>query len=430
MWKNLFRARCTGVVLGAVMFAGVVSPADANAGSLPQVSRVSPIEPRAVFQIFGENLEESEILIWQPETGEERPALEHPALPEFPPEGARRISPLLQHGHALYADSGRVRGTAVLWLQNGSGFSTPRRVNGPEIWNRSAERAMPGERFQIFGQNLRFQFTGRPWCVLRDVEDGSEYEAVWGPVQTQAMPYQEQFKMEVMMPEDIPAGEYELFVHNGTCGAFGWSDPIPIEILASRDLIGLASMAWNRLNLEVDAQEMEDISAIRIDPELGDGLSDATGAIQSGIDELAETDGGIVSLPPGTFGITRTLTLRPGVILKGGGRGATTLTVQFGKRLRPDWQEFRQPPGVEDTPLLWIQAEAGVEDMSLTGGPGAGGIVYIRNPEGRVTQGVFFNRVDVDNGGRRHLLQGERYRGQAHGIRLFDFESCEFTMWN
>jgi hypothetical protein len=432
MRKQLFRVGHAGVVLvlGILTLASGLSSAAAGSGSSPEVSRVSLIEPRAVFQVFGENLEHSEIHIWQPETGEDRPALGHPTLPESPPQSALRITPLLRHGRVMYAESGRLRGTAVLWLENGSGLSKPRCVNRPELWNQSAERAMPGERFQIFGQNLHFKYTGRPWCVLKNIETGREYEAVWGPVQTQGMPYQKPFKMEVMMPKDIPHGEYELFVHNGTGGVYGWSDPVPVEILDERDLIGMASMAWNRLNLEVGAQEMDDIRVKRIDRDLGDGLSDATDAIQAAIDDLAKAGGGIVSLPPGTFGITRTLTLRPGVILKGGGRGATTLTVPFGKRLRPEWQEFRQPPGVGNTPLLWIQTEAGIEDMSLTGGPGAGGIVYIRNPEDRVTRRVFFNRVNVDNGGRRHLLQDGNYRAQSHGIRLFDFESAEFTMWN
>jgi hypothetical protein len=208
MWKNFVRAYCSAVVLAAVTIASLLRPTDATAGRLPEVSRVSPIEPRAIFQLLRENLAESAVHIWQPETGDDRPALGQPALPESPPQGASRLPNLLQHGRALCADGGRLRGAAVLWLENSSGFSTPRRVNRPEIWNRSAEQAMPWERFQIFGRNLRFQFTGRPWCVLRDVEDGSEYEAVWGPVQTQRMPHQETLKMEMMIPKDILPGKY------------------------------------------------------------------------------------------------------------------------------------------------------------------------------------------------------------------------------
>jgi hypothetical protein len=64
---------------------------------------------------------------------------------------------------------------------------------------------------------------------------------------------------------------------------------------------------------------------------MGDGLADDTRALQAAIDSLAtvaaqnEAGGGTVSVPPGTYRLTRTLTLNHGVTLRGAGHKATVL---------------------------------------------------------------------------------------------------------
>ena len=70
----------------------------------------------------------------------------------------------------------------------------------------------------------------------------------------------------------------------------------------------------------------------------GDGVTDDTAAIQAAIDYVAaitvvdsvigfDSFGGVVTMPPGTFLVSNTLTLRRGVTLSGAGRRATILLI-------------------------------------------------------------------------------------------------------
>jgi hypothetical protein len=281
---------------------------------------------------------------------------------------------------------------------------------------------MPGERVQLFGRNLaRGSPDVLPRLYLKSAETGRLYRGVWGKSRAQGpLMFEGDHRVEFVLPEDIEPGPYDAWYHNGSGGKYGWSRPLGLEILESRDLIQHAAAAWNRSGVQADSETLSDLDVERIPQALCDGITDATEKLQQAIDAAAEGGGGIVLLPPGTCGVTNTIHLQPGVILRGAGRGATTLTVAFGKRLVRTDRESGDA-------LVRIRTEAGISDMELRGGPGVDKLVLVRNyPE--VASHVFFNRVDFDYAGRAAVLEDGQYRGQTHGVDVHG-PVRHFTMW-
>lgn len=313
----------------------------------PEISRVSPSDTGETFQIFGEGLNNSDIYVWQP-TGTKAaitasvdllPSIAD--LPTVPPAAAKKVTPIKAYPQVLYAQA-IYSGVAVVWLKNEAGYSKPWLMNAPEIWSQSSFEAMPGERVQLYGQNLYVSSIStkvKPVVYLRNNDTGIMYRASWGLANDQEMPAQNEKKFEFILPADIPAGAYQLWVHNGSGGTVGWSQPAGLTVLASRDLIGMQAMAWNRTGIQVDGQTIavanRNVETVKA-PNDGD-LTDMTKELQKAIDKVAGKGGGIVMLEAGTYGITHTLELKPGVILRGVDKEATQITVAFGQKLAPFW---------------------------------------------------------------------------------------------
>lgn len=72
------------------------------------------------------------------------------------------------------------------------------------------------------------------------------------------------------------------------------------------------------------AQRLGDVVSAGDFGAIGDGVTDDTAAIQAAINSLST---GTVSLPVGTFKLTASITLKPGVSIKGAGQFATTILV-------------------------------------------------------------------------------------------------------
>ncbi len=165
------------------------------------------------------------------------------------------------------------------------------------------------------------------------------------------------------------------------------------------------------------------------------GLVNATSAIQHALDAAAKAGGGIVALPPGLFGISRTLVIPPGVELHGAGAGATTITVLNGSYLKspsssaPVLNEWGQSFG-NTAPLIWLQTEDGIANLTVRGGPGAGAGVLIEPPiYGQVATHVFLNRVTVSLKSSQMLATRQVQATGAIGI-AFGSSSNGLGIWN
>src|SRR5208283_1753142 len=97
---------------------------------------------------------------------------------------------------------------------------------------------------------------------------------------TQVNPY----KVTFTVPGNLSAGSYEVWIHNGHGGQYGWSGPLQFTVDAT------AAYQWNGTvrnvkNAPYNAQ--------------GNGVADDTAAIQSAVNACSAGD--IVYLPAGTY---------------------------------------------------------------------------------------------------------------------------------
>lgn len=406
----------------------------------PIISRISPANPGETVQIFGEHLEDCRVFVWSPpEKICPKDAFSNTPLPSRPEE-AVEMQAIHSGNQVLYAEIsyGVKYGCFLIWLVNGDGEAAGV-VNRPEIWNQSLETAMPDDRFTLYGQNF-FGFDQRYFvnttCVLKSTADGCCYQMRWGACQDlqQYMPGQNDHKSDYRLPPEIPAGEYLYSMTNGTGGPWGWSEPRRLTVVSKRRLTEHCRLRWNTECRQNIVFPMRDTLLEKIPAACGDGFTDVTQLLQEAIDRAAVT-GGFVLLPAGRFGISRMIKLRPGVILKGAGMGATTLTVVEGGTLEPtgmppvsyasragdgknwsrDWLPYMNREN--NTPMVWIQTDAGMEDLKLEGGSGAVILTVVGTTDESPSEGVFFNRVHFENGVNSALfMHGTDFDVAYHGL--------------
>lgn len=463
MLKKYLLRKITAITLLMTLAITIICPflfaSQAIAANPPEISRVSPFTNNETIQIFGENLKDCEVYAWQPPTGnntskasvassaQQLPAIS--ALAAEPPKGSKKLTVVSSTYQAAFADASTVSGVSVIWVKNNGVYSKPWLANLPEIWSQSVTEAIAGERVQLYGQNLYDRnLSGKqiPTVYLKNTETNQIYKATWGLANDQEMPNQNEHKFEFILPPDTPAGQYDLWVHNGTGDVYGWSNKASIKILDKYDLIGYQLMEWNRTGVQTGNQEIDekDIYRRTIDAPKDGDLIDSTKTIQTVIDQVYRHGGGVVQLAPGSFGITHTLELKPGVILRGSGKDATTITVAYGQKMDEYWPSIipaSRAAGAKGwaadyepylkgngTPMIWVQKTAGMEDLQLIGGNGVGSLILVATADGTTAEKVFFNHIKADYNGQSALLANGSWTAQYQGIIVLS-QTKQFTIW-
>jgi hypothetical protein len=165
-----------------------------------------------------------------------------------------------------------------VWPKNADGYGDPVAVNRTEAWWVGPDRAVPGETISLFGRNLSHDGgTTQSWVYVRPAGEGA---GQWVRV-TAANPYQVNFEV----PEELAPGNYEVWVHNGHGGNFGWSAPLTFAV---RD-----DGKWDGPTYNV-----RDYGA------KGDGVTDDYAAIAKVMDKAKDRPGSTIYFPPGTYRVS------------------------------------------------------------------------------------------------------------------------------
>jgi polygalacturonase len=110
----------------------------------------------------------------------------------------------------------------LIWPKDVQGYGKPVAVNKTEIWWVGPEISRIGENVSIYGRNLtNNNDTLISYVYLRLIKSKKTIRVKIN----KANPY----KVDFVVP-DVLQGIYELWVHNGHGGKWGWSDPILISI--------------------------------------------------------------------------------------------------------------------------------------------------------------------------------------------------------
>lgn len=431
---------------------------------VPEISRISPFYGADMVQIFGENLDiNTKLYVWlnKGETDKKSadltaienaggvdaalafkmelaknnttPIVEENAngkiatlLPAVPPEDAlvydaddcvdkviyfgEKPGPQPVDGKYLRPDDS----TSVMWLKNDAGFSAPYIVNRPEIWKISDTTTYPGGHISIYGPNF-----GRPAgfsdgthfakiSMLRNRETGEfikttavEETAYWHNVQ--------RYTADFIVPEGTPDGEYDVFIHSGKCGIFGWSEPVKLTVKSELSLIEYYRTKWNRMAGSNPARPKCEIINIASS---NSPVADYADTLQQAIDKLHAVGGGILALGAGTYPISKTVYVKPGVVLLGSGNATVikaaedTLfftdwsTVKFA--VRPDkargWSNdwFEHYLRHRQATLLVLEGNCGTDSIRLELGDGANMGIVVANGETDRADNVFVNKTEID----------------------------------
>lgn len=390
--------------------------------------------------IYGENFtSDTKIYAWRqtepakviPPSWKQLGSSAMPTLPALPPTGSKSLKILHQTSQVIIALS---TGMNVLWAQNSAGTSPPVVFARPEIWTTSENEVLPGQCLRLFGINFHAN-TG--YIILRNAQTGALTQ-----VQTMSFVDQNDWvgvgecEMDCLIPADCRAGDYFLYVHAGVGGDFGFSDPYALRITEGRTVVGT-------LRRPDDPSPIHKAIVTPVTRLNGDGLTDNSSVIQTAINKLASHGGGILRLPTGKFAIAKTLHLKPGIVLQGVGQDATKIVVTPFHPLQGgfppvtmtpsldwqtgyagDWQKFL----LELTPMIWIETNAGVQDLTLIGGPGTGACVFVATRDWHdIAKDVFLAHVDIENPER--MKSTGTWRPYPNAI-LVGAATEGFTLWH
>ena len=436
---------------------------------VPEISRISPFEGDDIIQIFAENADENtELYVWYNPKERIKHEENHVSetgfimqmsdeykrnfakslsvscenidnllndLPKTPPEDSIILRPdevvdrVLYFGEQTSPDfkEGRYRkraadGVSVMWLKNEAGFSKPMIANRPEIWNQSLREVCPGARVSFYGINfgLPIKFTDGTHFSKLGVAKNTKTGEMFSLEGLEEPSYQsdvQQHIAEYKIPDDIPAGEYNVYVHTGKCGRFGWSEPAKLTIKADYSLNEYFRNKWSRQAgsiLNLPKCEVISIKADDVTP-----FADYTDEIQNAIDKLYSLGGGIVMLSSGTFPISETLKVKKDVVLLGSGLG-TVLKASESTGLKQNWDDVifaklkKDAKGWANDWLGYIKEHdegavirlldgAGVENLKIELGNGANIGIFVSDDKSENASNVFVNSITVDSAGLSDL---------------------------
>jgi hypothetical protein len=236
-------------------------------------------------------------------------------------------------------------GPFIIWIKNQAGWSTPLALNTPQPWWCGPNIASPGTEVRVFGRSLsRRPDFSRAFVYLCQ----KDKPGIWPEVIRAG-----KYALTLRLPPGLPPGNYEVWVHAGAGGEFGWGGPVPLRVVPAPRRSSLSAVSSS---VGAPVKELK---------------AGATGAeIQKALEELAAQGGGTVRLAAASFQFSGTLRIPARVTLAGTGREHSTLqlvhdsTAAFARWHNSGWN---QAPG-GDHAAIWLAGDgAGLQDLTLLG---------------------------------------------------------------
>jgi polygalacturonase len=187
----------------------------------------------------------------------------------------------------------------LVWAENAAGASVPFAVNRTEAWWIGPNAASPGDTVSVYGQNL--SSGNQSWIYLQPSQGHGQWITP-----SAVNPY----KVDFVIPNSLTAGSYQIWVHNGNGGQYGWSGPVTLTVQAR----------YNYGNMVVN---LSDYGAL---PNTG---VDAVPAFQAAIKAIGNNGPATIQLQAGTYYLSNELLLTAGfgkgIYLQGAGKNVTFL---------------------------------------------------------------------------------------------------------
>lgn len=195
-------------------------------------------------------------------------------------------------------------GMYIIWIQGSNGkFGAPVRVNAPKLTHASATKASENAEIRIYGKYLTTNNA--------DGENAKSYvyltngEKRYAATIIESTPY----RVTVKLPAGLENGKkYQILVHNGHGGSYGWSNPVEIEY--KKDAEKFFTGKKHTVKVTNGMSSDEEISAAINNAEAGD----------------------TIYLPAGTYVINDQIKLRKSVKLEGESKDKVIFVCVFSQR--------------------------------------------------------------------------------------------------
>lgn len=279
----------------SILFAAIATlptpanlPAPPGGGLEPPERRSAADSPRVYSYNEEAGPDQSLVLVGEGFTGQLAAWGLHPDDPQ-----GREITPkiqIAQPGLLMATIPERAYdGPIVVWAVGKQSFSEPVVLNSPKPWWCSPDAARAGQSVRIFGRNLaqRPDFS-RAWVCLTQADGTPTAANPWLKVLVR-----EKYQLEVQLPGTLEPGTYQLWVHAGKGGRYGWGGPLAISVIAA--------------------------------PKPTPTVEFRSGDLQAAVDQLARNGGGVLRLAEATVSLPGTLVVPEGVTVQGAGREKTLL---------------------------------------------------------------------------------------------------------
>lgn len=273
------------------------------ASSAPAFGEISQsVYPDETFSAVGENLDGAAVYIWA--------------------EGElRRVEPLRCDNTKMQVTvpSDMKKSMMIVWPEKNGTLGSPLRVNYPDIfWADRDEMYDKGEKQEIcfYGQGLYIDGFEPKVYVKYDNGEMEKLEIL------EKNPY----KIKAELPKELPRGrKCDIYIHNGSGGDYGWSEPWSIKVTA-KDF--------------ADYEELPVLAADDFGTVPNDGGDDSIGFKQA-VARAKELGGAVIKLSPGEYNISESIDIsgyfEKGIVFEGAGMGEYDMA----SRLESDDAEHR-----------------------------------------------------------------------------------------
>ncbi len=285
----IFVLACSGFPVRGAVPEGVVPPGDrfdvpvlASAEEAPKIFEHSQeAGPDETLFMVGARLT-GEVFVWGAQPGQTQ---------------GGRVQAKVQLADDAYAaftvPQSAYDGPMVVSVKNAAGYSEPIVINAPQPWWCSPAAASAGETVRVFGRNLACRPDGGRAFVWMQAEGKS---GRWLKVASA-----DKYVVAFELSPDLEPGAYEVWLHAGRGGAWGWGGPVRLAVRAKKRSSRVKSVRPSK---------------------------DGKLAIQEAVDAMAERGGGTVKLPEGRFAFAGTLRIPAHVTLSGAGRDKSVLELK------------------------------------------------------------------------------------------------------
>lgn len=259
------------------------------------------------------------------------------------------------------------RGVYAYQIVTGNGAGATTLVNAPDIWfvqGNVGSGASPRGRLNVFGTALGRMSASTQPVQLALVRNGTVQRIL---IADESNPKEGMYAQSFAIPADMPEGDYELYLHNGSGGPSAWSRyqnfGVGADRTAPRRTITTVSIAYptNWPNTQC-----------RVAPAIGNGAPDDASFAEA---LACAANGGVVSIPAGRYTLSRQYAqgfdqkIPNHVVIAGAGKDATVLSFPIANNttLFKGNGIFYTPPRQPkcDQQINWATNLFGIRDLAI-----------------------------------------------------------------